>query len=65
MNKLKAGYTANGINDKLHLDGYDQCRFLITVEGTAGKNNGAKSVRDRFRYSDDGGGLPHEKPVAP
>jgi arylsulfatase len=55
VNKLKAGYTANGINYKVHLDGYDQSKFLTTVEGTVGKNNGAKSARNTFFYSDDDG----------
>ena len=27
VNKLKAGYTANGINYKVHLDGFDQTHF--------------------------------------
>ena len=53
--KLKAGYTANGINYKVHLDGYDQSAFLKSVSGTAAKNNGTKSARDRFFYSDDDG----------
>ena len=30
VNKLKAGYTANGINYKVHLDGYDQSRSCAT-----------------------------------
>jgi arylsulfatase len=55
VNKLKAGYTANGINYKVHLDGYDQSKFLTTVEGTIGKNNGATSARNTFFYSDDDG----------
>jgi arylsulfatase len=55
VNKLKAGYTANGINYKVHLDGYDQSKFLTTIEGTVGKNNGAKSARNTFFYSDDDG----------
>ncbi len=55
INKLKKGYTANGINYKVHLDGYDQSTFLRTVSGTAGNNNGAKSARDNFFYSDDDG----------
>ena len=25
---------------KVHLDGYDQSKFLTTVSGTVGKNNG-------------------------
>ncbi|WP_375775512.1 arylsulfatase [Bradyrhizobium sp. ma5] len=53
--KLKAGYTANGINYKVHLDGYDQSAFLRNVSGTAGNNNGTKSARDKFFYSDDDG----------
>lgn len=55
VNKLKAGYTANGISYKVHLDGHDQSQFLTTVEGTAGRNNGAKSARNNFWYSDDDG----------
>jgi len=55
VNKLKAGYTANGIKYKVHLDGFDQSEFLTSVEGTVGKNNGAKSARDNFWYSNDDG----------
>ena len=55
VNKLKAGYTANGINYKVHLDGYDQSTFLRNVSGTAANNNGTKSARDKFFYSDDDG----------
>src|SRR6187401_1636954 len=55
VNKLKAGYTANGINYKVHLDGYDQSQFLRNVNGTAANNNGVKSARDKFFYSDDDG----------
>jgi arylsulfatase len=55
INKLKQGYTANGINYKVHLDGYDQSVFLRDVSGAAGSNNGVKSARDRFFYSDDDG----------
>ena len=51
----KKGYTANGINYKVHLDGYDQSQFLRNVSGTAANNNGAKSARDKFFYSDDDG----------
>ena len=40
---------------KVHLDGYDQSAFLRTVSGTRGNNNGAKSARDKFFYSDDDG----------
>jgi arylsulfatase len=55
VNKLKAGYTANGINYKVHLDGYDQSAFLRNVSGTAANNNGTKSARTSFFYSDDDG----------
>jgi arylsulfatase A-like enzyme len=55
VNKLKAGYTANGISYKVHLDGYDQSTFLRSVSGTPGNNNGTKSARDIFFYSDDDG----------
>ena len=55
VNKLKNGYTANGINYKVHLDGYDQSAFLRNVSGTAANNTGVKSARDKFFYSDDDG----------
>ena len=55
VNKLKAGYTANGINYRVHLDGYDQSAFLRDVRGTAVNNNGIKSARNIFYYSDDDG----------
>ena len=55
VEKLKAGYTANGIEYKVHLDGYDQSKFLTTVTGSAANNNGVKSARDKFFYSDDDG----------
>jgi arylsulfatase len=55
VNKLKAGYTANGINYKVHLDGYNQLGFLRNVSGSAANNNGTKSARDKFFYSDDDG----------
>jgi arylsulfatase len=55
VNKLKAGYTANGINYKVHLDGYDQSAFLRNVSGTAANNNGTKSARDNFFYANDDG----------
>lgn len=53
ISKLKAGYEANGIRYKVHLDGFDQSKFLRTVEGAATNNNGAKSARDKFFYTDD------------
>jgi len=55
VNKLKKGYTANGKQYKVHLDGYDQSAFLRKVSGTAGNNNGVKSARDMFFYADDDG----------
>ena len=55
VEKLKQGYTANGIKYKVHLDGYDQSKFLTSVSGTAGNNNGVKSARSSFFYSDDDG----------
>ena len=55
VNKLKAGYTANGITYKVHLDGYDQSKFLESVSGSAANNNGVKSARDKFFYSNDDG----------
>ena len=55
VGKLLKGYTANGKTYKVHLDGYDQSKFLTSVEGTAGNNNGVKSARNKFFYSDDDG----------
>jgi arylsulfatase A-like enzyme len=55
VNKLRSGYTANGINYKVHLDGYDQSALLRNVSGSAANNNGTKSARDKFFYSDDDG----------
>ena len=55
VNKLKAGYTANGIKYKVHLDGFDQSNFLRNVSGTAANNNSTKSARDKYFYSDDDG----------
>ncbi len=55
VNKLLHGYTANGINYKVHLDGYDQSGFLRNVSGSAANNNGTKSARTAFFYSDDDG----------
>jgi arylsulfatase len=55
VNKLKQGYTANGISYKVHLDGFDQSKFLTSVSGSAANNNGVKSARNEFFYSDDDG----------
>jgi len=57
VGKLLKGYSANGKTYKVHLDGYDQSKFLTSVEGTPGKNNGVKSVRNIFFYADDDGDL--------
>ena len=58
VGKLKKGYATTGPQGrtyKVHLDGYDQSTFLRTVSGTATTNNGVKSARDKFFYSDDDG----------
>ena len=55
VEKLKKGYTANGIKYNVHLDGYDQSDFLRKVRGTAVKNNSTKSARSMFFYADDDG----------
>jgi arylsulfatase len=39
----------------VHLDGYDQSAFLKKVSGTPGRNDGTKSARNTFFYSDDDG----------
>ena len=57
IEELKAGTTLNGKKYKVHLDGYDQSKFLTTVTGTVGKNNGVKSARHDFYYADDDGML--------
>jgi arylsulfatase len=48
VNKLRQVYLANGINYKVHLDGYSQLEFLRSVSGSAANNNGVKSARDTF-----------------
>jgi arylsulfatase len=55
VGKLKKGYTANGINYKVHLDGFDQSAFLKAVSGTVQNDSKVKSARDKFFYSDDDG----------
>lgn len=57
VGKLLKGYNANGKSYKVHLDGFDQSKFLTSVEGTPGKNNGVKSARNIFFYADDDGDL--------
>ena len=57
IDKLLNGYTANKKTYKVHLDGHNQLDFLKTVSGTAAKNNGVKSARDNFFYTDDDGSL--------
>ena len=55
VNKCLKGYQANGHTYKVHLDGYDQSKFLTSVEGTAANSNGVRSARNTFYYSDDDG----------
>lgn len=55
VDKLKKGYTANGIKYTVHLDGYDQSQFLRKVRGTAVNNDSTKSARNMFFYADDDG----------
>jgi len=56
VNKLRAGYVANGINYKVHLDGYDQSAFLRAVSGKiTNEGSAVKSARNNFFYSDDDG----------
>ena len=57
VNKLRNGYTSNGTNCEVHLYGYNQSEFLRNVSGTAANNNGARSARNTFFYSDDDGHL--------
>ncbi len=49
IDKLKAGYTANGKPYKVHLDGYDQSEFL--------RGKSPKSARKTFLYCNDDGEL--------
>jgi arylsulfatase len=53
VEELKAGATLNGVDYRVHLDGYNQVDFLTTVTGTVGNNNGVKSGRNTFFYADD------------
>jgi arylsulfatase A-like enzyme len=55
IGKCLKGYSANGKTYKVHLDGYDQSKFLREVSGTAANNNGVKSGRNTFYYTDDDG----------
>jgi arylsulfatase A-like enzyme len=55
VEELEAGTTLNGIEYKVHLDGYDQSTFLEAVSGTVGTANDATSARDKFFYTDDDG----------
>lgn len=47
INKLMKGYTANGKNYKVHLDGFDQAPFL--------RDTSKVGARNKFFYSDDDG----------
>jgi arylsulfatase A-like enzyme len=56
----RAGYTTAGLQSReyqVHLDGFDQSKFLTSVEGSAARNNGVKSARNKYFYSDDDGDL--------
>ncbi|MBX3444843.1 MAG: arylsulfatase [Planctomyces sp.] len=59
IGKCRQGYTTRvqgaDITYKVHLDGFEQSKFLTTFEGTANTNNDVRSARDRFFYSDDDG----------
>ncbi len=55
VGKCLKGYAANGKNYKVHLDGYDQSKFLKAVSGAVTNNNSVKSARTKFYYSDDDG----------
>jgi arylsulfatase A-like enzyme len=55
VEKLKQGYKANGVDYKVHLDGYDQSEFLREVSGTVSNKTPVKSARDQFFYTDDDG----------
>jgi arylsulfatase len=61
VGKCLKGYTTQvqgaSVTYKVHLDGHDQSKFLTSFEGTANKNNGTKSARNSFFYSDDDGML--------
>jgi arylsulfatase A-like enzyme len=55
VGKCRNGYEANGRTYRVHLDGYDQSKFLTSVSGTIGTANDAKSARNDFFYSNDDG----------
>ena len=58
VGKLRQGLKTEGPQGrefKVHLDGFDQSTFLTSVEGSVGTNNGVKSARDKYFYSDDDG----------
>ena len=56
VDKCLKGYDdGHGHTYKVHPDGYDQSKFLTSFEGTANRNNGVKSARKTFFYSDDDG----------
>ena len=57
IGKLRKGYAANGRTYKAHLDGFDQSKFLTTIEGKVGRNNNVKGARDVFYYTNDDGAL--------
>ncbi len=55
INKCLKGFAYKGKTYKVHLDGYNQLSFLTSVSGSAANNNGVKSARNEFFYSDDDG----------
>ena len=56
VGKLKQGYTANGINYKVHLDGYDQSQVPAHRRAArSARTTASKSARNTFFYSDDDG----------
>ncbi len=55
VSKCLKGYSYNGKTYKVHLDGYNQLPFITSVKGSAANNNGVKSARNVFLYSDDDG----------
>jgi arylsulfatase A-like enzyme len=58
VGKCLKGYDdGQGRKYKVHLDGHDQSVFLTGFKGTANRNNGVKSARNTFFYSDDDGML--------
>jgi arylsulfatase len=51
--ELLQGTTLNGKDYRVRLDGHDQSAFLTSVTGTVGNNNGVRSAREVFFYTND------------